>query len=150
MLCKPEMDDTDRKIALFLQDGLPLVHSPFQECANALGIDEREVVERIGRLRSTGGITRLGPFFNAAAHGRATFASAPCGFLKKTGAIRSNGSMHSWRWRTIIGGTMIWNMWFVIAVEQADKVEEVADRIEAATGLAVYRFPQDFANSSSR
>ena len=141
MLCKPEMDDTDRKIALFLQDGLPLVHSPFQECANALGIDEREVVERIGRLRSTGGITRLGPFFNAARMGGDFCLCAmqvPEENWRDT-VERVNAFMevaHNYRRDHDL------NMWFVIAVEQADKVEEVADRIEAATGLAVYRFPK--------
>lgn len=141
MLFKPEMDETDRKIALFLQDNLPLVHSPFRECAGALGINETEVVERMGRLRSTGAITRLGPFFNATRMGGDFCLCAmqvPEECWRET-VERVNAFLevaHNYRRDHDL------NMWFVLAVEQAEKVGEVADRIEAATGLVVYRFPK--------
>ena len=35
------------------------------------------------------------------------------------------------------------NMWFVIAVEAADQIDQVIDRIEAMTGLPVFAFPKE-------
>ena len=35
------------------------------------------------------------------------------------------------------------NMWFVIAVESADQIDAVVERIESLTGLPVYAFPKE-------
>ncbi len=35
------------------------------------------------------------------------------------------------------------NMWFVLACEEPRRIEQVAAEIEAATGLAVLRFPKE-------
>ena len=65
------LDAADRAIINALQEGFPLSHHPFVEASAALGLSEEALIERIGRLRELGVITRFGPFFDAEAMGGA-------------------------------------------------------------------------------
>jgi siroheme decarboxylase len=136
-----DLDDTDRRIALYFQDGLPLTHAPFQDCAAALGLDEAEVIERLRRLKDANVVTRIGPFFNAERMGGDFCLCAmevPDDLWTET-VVKVNAFIevaHNYRRDHAL------NMWFVLAVEHAADVESVARRIEEATGLAVFLFPK--------
>ena len=54
------MDETDRKILLATQDGLPLVAEPFAAVARQLGLSEEEVLSRLGGMLERGEVRRLG------------------------------------------------------------------------------------------
>jgi len=54
------LDDTDRRLIAATQAGLPLVPRPYHALAERLGIEERELVERLGRMLQTGVIRRIG------------------------------------------------------------------------------------------
>lgn len=56
------MDNLDREILYALQDGIPLVREPFSAVAAHLGITQREVVERLQRLREEKVIRKFGLF----------------------------------------------------------------------------------------
>ncbi len=44
-----------------LQDGIPLASRPFAQVGQDLGMEEAEVLERVGRLLADGCLRRLGP-----------------------------------------------------------------------------------------
>jgi len=54
------MTDLDRRLLALLQDGLPLVSTPYGALAERLGISEAEVCERLHRLQAEGVISRFG------------------------------------------------------------------------------------------
>ncbi len=56
----PLIDDVDRRLLLQLEPGLPLVSRPYAEIGQTIGIDEADVIARLGRLIKAGVIRRLG------------------------------------------------------------------------------------------
>ena len=54
------LDATDRLILAETQAGLPLVAEPYRAVAEALGLDEAEVIERLARMVETGVVRRIG------------------------------------------------------------------------------------------
>ncbi|HEY6896347.1 MAG TPA: Lrp/AsnC family transcriptional regulator [Rhodocyclaceae bacterium] len=53
-------DATDRRIVVATQGGLPLVPHPYQAIAEQLGLDEAEVIARLGAMLAGGAIRRIG------------------------------------------------------------------------------------------
>ncbi|HNI72612.1 MAG TPA: AsnC family transcriptional regulator, partial [Accumulibacter sp.] len=53
-------DDTDRRLVLATQGGLPLVAQPYHHLAGQLGISPAEVIERLQRMLTDGVIRRIG------------------------------------------------------------------------------------------
>ena len=54
------MDETDRRIVLATQAGLPLVPRPYHAVAEQLGLPPAEVMTRMGRMLESGVIRRIG------------------------------------------------------------------------------------------
>jgi siroheme decarboxylase len=54
------LDDTDRRIMLATQAGLPLTARPYHAVAEKIGVDADEVMTRIERMRRDGVIRRIG------------------------------------------------------------------------------------------
>lgn len=54
------IDETDRAILAYLQDGLPLVPQPYHAAAAALGLEPAEVMSRLRHLSTAGVIRRVG------------------------------------------------------------------------------------------
>lgn len=54
------LDDTDRRLVLATQSGLPLVAQPYHHLAAQLGIAAAEVIERLERMLADGIIRRIG------------------------------------------------------------------------------------------
>ncbi|RXH22226.1 MULTISPECIES: Lrp/AsnC family transcriptional regulator [Bradyrhizobium] len=58
------LDAIDRKLIATTQAGLPLVAEPYRALADELGLDEAEIVSRLGQLLETGAIRRIGAIPN--------------------------------------------------------------------------------------
>ncbi|TQF42447.1 protein nirH [Bradyrhizobium sp. UNPF46] len=58
------LDAIDRKLIAATQAGLPLVAEPYRALAGRLGLDEAEIVSRLGRLLEDGAIRRIGAIPN--------------------------------------------------------------------------------------
>jgi DNA-binding Lrp family transcriptional regulator len=54
------LDDTDRRLVVATQAGLPLVPRPYHAVAEELGIPPAEVMARLERLLAAGAIRRIG------------------------------------------------------------------------------------------
>ncbi len=53
------MDQCDLNILAALEDGLPLVSEPFEEIGKKVGLNSREVLERVRNLQESGVIRRF-------------------------------------------------------------------------------------------
>jgi DNA-binding Lrp family transcriptional regulator len=136
------IDATDRKILNALQEGFPLSPRPYAEAAGALGLGERELIDRLAAMRESGVVTRFGPFLDAAALGGAFCLCAMAVPAERFDAVAEEVNAAPEVAHNYARGHRL-NMWFVLATETPEGIAEAADRIEAATGLPVLRFPKE-------
>ncbi|MFC1495093.1 AsnC family transcriptional regulator [Thermodesulfobacteriota bacterium] len=59
------MDETDKNLLNQIQSGFPVIPEPFLELGKRLNISEKEVIDRIKRLKEEGVIRRIGGNFNS-------------------------------------------------------------------------------------
>lgn len=135
------LDATDRAILNSLQEGFPLTPHPFDDAGAPLGLTGDQLIERLSRLREIGAITRFGPFFDAAAMGGdfcLCALTAPQGdFDRIADLVNAHPEVaHNYARDHEL------NMWFVLATPTPEGIAETAARIEAETGLTVWRFPK--------
>lgn len=135
------IDAQDRAIVNALQGGFPVADRPFAEAAEKLGIDEETLIARIGTLREAGVLTRFGPMYNAEEMGGAfclCAVAAPQDRFDETVALINayDEVAHNYARDHKL------NIWFVLATESTEQIDEINASIEADTGLKVYAFPK--------
>lgn len=135
------MDDLDRSILNRLQDGFPVVERPFAQVAEELGTDEQTLVERVAALREDGTLTRFGPMYHAERMGGGLTLAAmeiPDGdydrVVEQVNALPEVAHNYARDHQL--------NMWFVLATETPERIDEVIAEIETATGYRVYNMPK--------
>jgi DNA-binding Lrp family transcriptional regulator len=136
-----DLDATDRAILNALQDGFPLSPRPFAEAGAALGVTEEDLIARIARMQANGAITRFGPFFDVEAMGGAFCLCAMAVPAERFEEVAQLVNAHPEVAHNYERSHSL-NMWFVLACETLDGIEQVARAIEVETGLAVLRFPK--------
>jgi DNA-binding Lrp family transcriptional regulator len=137
----PGLDALDRRIINALQGGFPLSDTPYQDVAEGLGIDEPTLLARLRRLLDTGVLTRFGPMFQIERLGGRFVLAAQAVPEERFDAVTAQVNAfpevaHNYR------RTHRLNMWFVLATETPQGIDDVIRRIEAATGLPVFAFPK--------
>lgn len=135
------LDPIDREILNQLQDGFPIEEHPFEIAGKAIGLSADKLIARIKRLREIGAITRFGPFFDTEAMGGAFCLCAMAvpdeDFQNVMTLVNARDAVaHNYEREHRL------NMWFVLACETLEEIEEVAQAIEKETGLSVLRFPK--------
>jgi len=135
------VDDLDRSILNRLQDGFPVVERPFAQVAEELGTDEQTLVERVAALREDGTLTRFGPMYHAERMGGGLTLAAmeiPDGdydrVVEQVNALPEVAHNYARDHQL--------NMWFVLATETPERIDEVIAEIETATGYRVYNMPK--------
>ncbi len=142
MTAHPALDATDRHIVNALQEGFPLSPRPYAEVADRLGLTEGDLIARLGRLLETRALTRFGPFFDAEALGGAFCLCAMAVPEARFDAVMTQVNAHP-EVAHNYERTHRLNMWFVLATETPDGIEDAARAIEHETGLSVFRFPKE-------
>lgn len=135
------LDDTDRRILNYLQDGFPIAPHPFRIVAGELGLPETDLIERLATLKEARIVTRFGPFFDAAAMGGAFCLCAMAVPQDKFDEVMTKVNAHP-EVAHNYERTHRLNMWFVLATETQDAIAHAASAIELETGLNVLCFPK--------
>lgn len=135
------MDQIDRDIVNGLQAGLAVCERPYLDAARRLGLQEDELMTRLGRMLAEGVLTRVGPLYQIERMGGAfTLAAlhAPAEAYEQVAQCVNAFPQvaHNYAREHEL------NMWFVIATETPDEIEEVIAAIELATGCGVSNFPK--------
>ncbi len=135
------MDNIDRNIINTLQDGFPICTSPYKQVAQSLNISEQELLTRLKNLLETGILSRFGPMYHAEQMGGALSLAAIRAPEKDFDSIADTINAfpevaHNYARENTL------NMWFVLATETPEQVQQVIRKIEAKTGLTVYNMPK--------
>ncbi|WP_188975875.1 siroheme decarboxylase subunit beta [Halocalculus aciditolerans] len=142
-----DLDDRDRAIVNAFQGGFPVVRWPFGAAADTLrnrgvDVDPDELLERIARLDEEGVLSRFGPLVNAeeiGGHATLVAMHAPEDEFEE---IAELVNAHHEVAHNYEREHPYLNMWFVVSVADADRVEEVLAEIEAETGQETYNLPK--------
>ncbi len=135
------MDSIDKELINRLQDGIPLCRSPFGAVAEDLGISAADVVARLRTLREHGMLSRFGPMYNIERSGGCFSLAAmkvPQARFEEVAAFVNAQEEIAHNYER----EHDFNMWFVIAAEQPEQIDEVIQRIEQETGIKVYNMPK--------
>lgn len=135
------MDSTDRAIINQLQGGFPLTEHPFAEVAAQLGIDERDLLGRIRTMREEGLISRFGPMYHAEKMGGGLTLAAMSIPEERFDEIAEIVNAFPEVAHNYARDHHL-NMWFVVATERAERIEEVIEAIESKSGFIVYNMPK--------
>lgn len=134
------LDETDKKILNAIQIDFPLVHRPFKQLGDMLGLTEEDVIKRIRRLQAEGAIRRIGPIINT----------------KKTGGISTLVALKAPPERVdevaqIINGyeevshnylrPAEFNVWFTLSTDSETRMQKILSEIEERTGCNVMNLP---------
>lgn len=135
------MDARDAAIINHLQGGFPISDQPYAEAAKALGITEQELIERLENLLTEGLLSRFGPMYHAERLGGGlTLAAlhAPDEDFDRVAELVNQFPevAHNYQREHHL------NMWFVLATETPDRIDEVLAEIERKTACRVYNVPK--------
>jgi DNA-binding Lrp family transcriptional regulator len=135
-------DEIDRRLINALQGGFPLVPEPYCQVGESLGLDEAEVLRRLGSLLERRVLTRFGPMFQIERAGGAFVLAAmrvpEADFERVAGQVNAFAEVaHNYRREHEL------NMWFVLATATPQGIAQAIAAIEASTGLPVFAFPKE-------
>ncbi|MBU1275814.1 MAG: AsnC family transcriptional regulator [Proteobacteria bacterium] len=128
------MDATDKAILRAVQSNLPIHARPFAKLGEELGLSEEEVLERLGALKKSGVIRRIGGNFTSTALG---FSSTLCAaqvpeekFKAFVAAVNAfHGVTHNYR------RSHSYNVWFTFIAESMEQIEDNLAQIAQSTGV---------------
>lgn len=135
------LDATDRRIVNALQGGLPVCERPYAEAAAGLGLAEEELLARLQRLLADGALSRFGPMYHAERLGGGLTLAAmqvpPTDFERVAAIVNAFPEVaHNYEREHAL------NMWFVLATETPERIDQVIATIERDTGYTVYNMPK--------
>jgi DNA-binding Lrp family transcriptional regulator len=136
-----ELSKLDKGLINLLQHGLPVCERPFLQIAQELNSTEDEIIDHLNQLLESKVLSRFGPMFDAACLGGAfTLAALSVpeeDFEKVTEQVNSFEQIaHNYR------RAHAFNMWFVIATESQEEIDQVIKEIEEKTNLPVLNTPK--------
>jgi len=135
------MNELKRQFINRYQGSFPLVEEPFTPVAAELGIDRDELIKLVQDLLDEGLLSRFGPLYDASSMGGSiTLAALSVPQESYEEVAQLVNAMpevaHNYQREHSL------NMWFVIATETPELLQQTLDRIEQASGLPVYNFPK--------
>ena len=135
------LDQHDKDIINALQGGFPICERPYLEAAKSLGLSEDDLIKRIEALLNSGALSRFGPLINAERMGGGltlgALAVAENDFDRVAEIVNAYSQVaHNYE------REHEYNMWFVIATETPEQVEQTIKKIEIETGLQVLNVPK--------
>lgn len=128
------LDKTDRLILNEIQRNFPVCHRPFLALARRLKLKEKEILQRVQRLKEVGVIRRIGASFSARAvgfHSTLCAAKVPRSRIKEFVAVVNSypGVTHNYEREGDL------NVWFTLIAPSEKKVQQILNQISAKTGV---------------
>jgi DNA-binding Lrp family transcriptional regulator len=137
-----ELSDFDRTLINALQSDFPLSASPFDDLGETLGYSAEELIAGVNSLLERGVITRFGPLFNIE-HLGGNFSLCALKvpverFEEVTEMVNAYPQVaHNYL------REHDWNMWFVLATENATELEAVFEEIKQRSACPGLNLPKE-------
>ena len=135
------MDELDRRIINDLQGGFPICETPYAEVAKRLGTTEDVLIKRLQTLLDEGTLSRFGPMYHAERLGGGLTLAAIAVPEQRFEAVAEMVNSHAEVAHNYARDHAL-NMWFVLATETPQRIDEVIAEIETETGLDVINMPK--------
>ncbi|MGZ4981257.1 MAG: AsnC family transcriptional regulator [Methylobacter sp.] len=135
------MDEIDKQIINVLQNGFPICDAPYRQVAAQLGLTEQDLITRLKTLLDNGVLTRFGPLYNAEQMGGALTLAAVKAPIERYDEITETINAFPEIAHNYARSHKL-NLWFVIATETPEQIQQTINAIERATGLTVYNMPK--------
>ena len=128
------LDKLDMKLLDYIQSGLPVCPEPYLEVARVLHTTEKDVIERLGRLKEAGVIRRLGAVFDSRKVGYTGTLCAmkvPDNRIEEVASIVNSypGITHNYL------RDHEYNMWFTLLAEDRPSIESILKDIRERAGI---------------
>jgi DNA-binding Lrp family transcriptional regulator len=131
----PNLDDIDKAIINRIQSEFPIASRPYLELANELELTEKEVLDRVTRLKEDGIIRRIGGNF---VPGKLGFVSTLCAARVPADKIehfaeivnRYPGVTHNYQ------RDNQYNVWFTFISPSMDEIETNLKKIVEESGVS--------------
>ncbi len=136
-----QLDSLDRQIINTLQKGFPVSERPYHDVAEILGTSETELLSRLRKLLDDNYLTRFGPMYQVEKLGGTFTLAAMKVPIERFDSVAAYVNSfyevaHNYQ------RDHDFNMWFVIATEKKEEINNVIDRIKTLTGIKVYNMPK--------
>lgn len=137
---RTELDQMDRELLNRIQEKFPVAVRPYQELALNMHLTEEEVIKRLQCLKDSGVIRRIGAVFDSSHMGYFSTLCAcqvPQERIDEVAGVvtREPGVTHNYlRDHT-------WNLWFTLTAPGKEAAQQVIERIERETGVAIQSMP---------
>lgn len=128
------MDSIDKQLVTLIQAGFPVTERPWEAIGEELGISEKEVIERVGAIRESGEIRRIGASFDSRRLGYASTLCAahiPADRLEK--AIEVINAFHNVTHN--YERNHYYNVWFTLIAPSRERIREILAEIEERAGI---------------
>jgi DNA-binding Lrp family transcriptional regulator len=121
------------------QHSLPLSLAPYADIAEQLDVDETTVISTLQQLQQEGVISRVGAVFKPNRVGVSTLAAmaVPADELEEVAGLVSGFDEVNHNYER----EHHFNLWFVIATTDSNRLQQVLQEIEQRTGYAVVELP---------
>jgi DNA-binding Lrp family transcriptional regulator len=135
------VDEIDLKLLALVQDGFPLTSRPFRDLGFALGLDEKEVIERLAGLQRGGLVRRIGPIIDLRKLGRSGILAALRVSVEEADDVAKVVNQyqevsHNYLRPNASG----YNMWFTVSASD-ERIQEILQEIKRLTGRAMLVMP---------
>jgi DNA-binding Lrp family transcriptional regulator len=135
------LDETDRKLLALVQDGFPLTSRPFRDLGKAMGLDEKEVIERLAGLQEGGLVRRIGPIIDLRKLGRSGILAALRVSTEEADDVAKlinqyQEVSHNYLRPNVSG----YNMWFTVSASD-ERIQEILQDIKRLTGREMLVMP---------
>lgn len=136
-----EKEEIDLRLLSLVQEKFPLTPRPFQELGRLLGLEEREVIERLNCLQKEGLVRRIGPILDLRRLGRSGILAALLVSLDEADEMAEFVNQypevsHNYLRPNPSG----YNMWFTVSATE-ERIQEVLVEIRKSTGRKMLVLP---------
>ncbi len=136
-----EVEEIDLRLLSLVQERFPLTPRPFQDLGRLLGLEEREVIERLESLQKDGLVRRIGPILDLRRLGRSGILAAINVPLEEADALAESINQyqevsHNYLRPNESG----YNMWFTVSATE-ERIQEVLAEIRESTGRKMLVLP---------
>jgi DNA-binding Lrp family transcriptional regulator len=135
------MDEIDLRLLSLIQEGFPLTSKPFEDLGGLLGLEEKEVIERLDGLQKEGVVRRIGPILDLRRLGRSgILAALQVSAEDADGLAEFVNQYQEVSHNYLRPNESGYNMWFTISATE-ERIQEVLEEFRKGTGRKMLVLP---------